>query len=208
MRFRWFFLGYLLMFSIPAGKTDIILLPALGYAMMLYATLRLCKYEKEFDRAKVILYAAIPIGIILLGLETYLTFVGENAIAAVKTLHTCFKWADELIEMAIMFFVYVGVRKMGDKTEIPALVKHSSRNMAIMFVYLLTEVAISLLYSFAPDLFKNFSLILIYPFVIGFLWRVLNLWMLFTCFLGIADTKEEEARERKEAEKEKAKKRR
>ena len=97
---------------------------------------------------------------------------------------------------------------MGDKTEIPALVKHSSRNMAIMFVYLLTEVAISLLYSFAPDLFKNFSLILIYPFVIGFLWRVLNLWMLFTCFLGIADTKEEEERERKEAEKEKAKKRR
>ena len=51
MRFRWFFLGYLLMFSIPAGKTDIILLPALGYAMMLYAALRLCKYEKEFDRA-------------------------------------------------------------------------------------------------------------------------------------------------------------
>ena len=84
MRFRWFFLGYLLMFSLPAGKTGITLLPALGYALMLYAALRLSKYEKAFDRVRVILYAAIPIGIILLGLETYLTFAGENAIAAVK----------------------------------------------------------------------------------------------------------------------------
>jgi len=94
---------------------------------------------------------------------------------------------------------------MGDKADFPALVKHSSRNMAVMFVYLLTETVISILYTAAPHLFENFGIIMLYPFIIGFIWRVMNLWMIFTCFLGIADTAEEEKRERKEREKEKAK---
>ena len=207
MRFRWFFLGYLLMFSLPAGSTEITLLPALGYALMLYAALRLCKYETAFNHAKKILYAAVPIGLAVLGVEIYLTVAGDGAIAAMKTVDTCLSWADELIEMAVMFFVYIGVRRMGDQTEIPALTKHSSRNMAVMFVYLLTEVSISMLHTFVPEVFEGFGLIMLYPFVIGFAWRILNLWMLFTCFLGIADTKEEEQREKLEAEKEMAKRR-
>ena len=77
MRFRWFFLGYLLMFSIPVG--EITILPALGYALMLYAALRLSKYEPAFDKSKKLLYVALPIGVVLLGLEIYLTVTGEGA---------------------------------------------------------------------------------------------------------------------------------
>ena len=97
---------------------------------------------------------------------------------------------------------------MGDKAEFPALVKHSSRNMAVMFVYLATEIVISILYTAIPSSFDNFRIILLYPFIIGFIWRVLNLWMLFTCFLGIADTEEEKKREQAEKAKEKAKRNR
>jgi hypothetical protein len=206
MRFRWFFLGYLLMFSIPVWEIKI--LPALGYALMLYAALRLSRYEPAFDKAKKVLYAALPIGVVLLGLEIYLTAMGEGALSAVKTVHTCVSWVDELAEALIMFFIYVGVRRMGDKADFPALVKHSSRNMSVMFVYLVTEIAVSVLYTVLPSAFDNFRIILLYPFIIGFIWRVLNLWMLFTCFLGIADTEEEKKREQADKAKEKAKRNR
>ena len=203
MRFRWFFLGYLLMFPIPVK--EITILPALGYALMLYAALRLSRYEPAFGKAKKVLYAALPVGIVLLGLEIYLTFAGNGAFPAVKAIHTAFKWTDEFAEAAVMFFVYVGVRRMGDNTEITALVKHSSRNMSVMLVYLLTEIIISVLYTAAPSLFTNFGIILLYPYALGFIWRVLNLWMLFTCFLEIADTEDEKKREQAEKAKEKAK---
>jgi hypothetical protein len=203
MRFRWFFLGYLLMFSIPVGEVKI--LPALGYALMLYAAVRLARYESAFDKVRKILYAALPVGVVLLGLELYLTLVGEGVAPFIRTVHTAVSWVDEFAEAAIMFFVYIGVRIMGDKADIPALVKHSSRNMAVMFVYLLSEVVLSILYTVAPSLFENFGMIMIYPFILGYIWRVLNLWMLFTCFLGIADTEDE--RKREQAEKEKAKRR-
>lgn len=203
MRFRWFFLGYLLMFPLPIGR--ITLLPALGYALMLYAMLRLSRYEAAFEKAKKMLYVALSIGIVRLGIEVYLTAVGENTPAIMETFHTCISMADELIEAAVMFFVYIGVRRMGDQTDIKALVKHSSRNMAVMVVYLPTEIIIALLSAFVPQVFENFAVIKLYPFIIGFIWRVMNLWMIFTCFLGIADTAEEKAREKAEKAKEKTK---
>ena len=203
MRFRWFFLGYLLMFSIPVGEVKI--LPALGYALMLYATLRLSRYEAAFDKAKKVLYVALPVGVVMLVLEILLTFMGKENLTAVSIIHEWISFADELTEAGVMLFTYVGVKIMGDKTDIPALEKHASRNMSVMFVYLFSTIAVFLIRKIAPSFFENenWRLILFLPFILGFIWRVLNLWMLFTCFLGIADTEDEKRRE--QAEKAKAK---
>ena len=205
MRFRWFFLGYLLMFSIPVGEIKI--LPVLGYALMLYAALRLSKYESAFEKAKKVLYVAMPVAAVMLVLEIFLTLMGTAQLPAVAAVHEWISFADELIEAAVMFFVYIGVKIMGDKTDITALVKHSSRNMSVMFVYLFSTVVIFVIRKVAPSVLtnENWRLILLLPFILGFVWRVLNLWMLFTCFLGIADTAEEKKRE--QAEKAKAKRR-
>ena len=203
MRFRWFFLGYLLMFSIPVGEVKI--LPVLGYALMLYAALRLSMYESAFLKAKKVLYAALPIAAIMLVLEMILTFKGEAELPVISAVHEWVSFADELTEAAVMFFVYIGVKIMGDKTDIPALVKHSSRNMSVMFVYLFSTIVIFGIRKIAPGVLadENWRLILFLPFILGFIWRVLNLWMLFTCFLGIADTEEE--KKRLSADKEKVK---
>ena len=203
MRFRWFFLGYLLMFSIPVGEIKI--LPVLGYALMLYATFRLSMYEPAFLKAKKVLYVATPIAAVMLVLEIFLTLMGKTNLPVVATIHEWVSFADELTEAAVMFFVYIGVKIMGDKTDIPALVKHSSRNMSVMFVYLFSTIVIFFIRKIAPSVLtnENWRLILLLPFILGFVWRVLNLWMLFTCFLGIADTAEEKKRE--QAEKAKAK---
>lgn len=190
MRFAWLFLGYLLMLSFPIG--EISLLPVLGYALMLFAVIRLSKFESVFGKAKLALYAALLIGVILLGLQIYLTAVGnDNTFNGFSTLYACVQWADELVEMLVMFFVYLGVRTIGEKAEYPALEKQAPRNMAVMLVYLAVEVVITVLRYAVPSLFTNFELIYIYPFIIGLIWRALNLWMFFKCYVGIATVDEE-----------------
>lgn len=191
MRFAWLFLGYLLMLSFPVG--EISLLPVLGYALMLFAMVRLSHFEGVFKRAKYALYAALPIGALLLVCQIYLTVMGENTFKGFELGYEIIQWADELIEMLVMFFVYIGIKTIGEKAEYPSIEKAATRNMAIMFVYLAFEVVITVLRHVNFEMFDgSFSILLFYPFIIGLVWRALNLWMLIKCYVGIASTEEEE----------------
>lgn len=190
MRFSWLFLGYLFMLSFPFG--EISALPVLGYALMLFASLRLSRFEEKLVPFKYVLYAAVPIGAALLAIQIYLSGAGDGAFTGSDVLYEVIQWADELIEMLAMFFLYIGVKRIGEKAEYPTLEKQATRNMAIMIVYLLFEVTVSVLRRLAPGLFTNFEVIFIYPFIIGLIWRALNLWMLFKCYVGIASADEEE----------------
>lgn len=185
MRFEWLFIGYLLMFSIPVG--GITLLPAAGYLIMLFAMLRLSRYEAAFEKAKRVLFAAIPIGAALLGFQIYASaVVGVSETKAYLYSYNAVRLLNECAEMGVMFFTYLGVKAMGVSAEIPALEKHASRNMAVMFVYFAFEMIMSALSLFVPHIFKGFEILLAYPFALGVIWRVLNLWMIITCYLGIA----------------------
>ena len=185
MRFEWLFIGYLLMFSIPVG--NITLLPAAGYLIMLYAMLRLSKYEAAFEKAKRVLFVAIPLGIALLVFQIYASFVsGVSETKAYLYSYNAVRLLSECAEMVVMFFTYLGVKAMGVSAEIPALEKHASRNMAVMFVYFVFEMIMSALSLFVPHVFNGFEILLAYPFALGVIWRVLNLWMIITSYLGIA----------------------
>lgn len=192
MRFEWFFIGYLLLFSIPVG--EITLLPFLGYSLMLFAAFRLAHFENAFQKVKHLLFAAVPIGAFLLILQIYLTVAGRSdAFSGFNHLYRTVEWADELIEMAVMVFVYIGVKAMGAKADIPSLENHARRNLSFMLVYLVSEIAIALLSQLAPQVFDGFAAVRLYPFIIGIIWRLLNLWMLFTCYLGLARADESTA---------------
>ena len=185
MRFEWLFIGYLLMFSIPVG--NITVLPAAGYLIMLFAMLRLSKYEAAFEKAKRVLFAAIPLGFVLLAFQIYASVNPEaETVKAYIYSYNSVRLLNECAEMGVMFFTYLGVKAMGANAEIPALEKHASRNMAVMFVYFAFEIVMSALSLFVPQIFKGFEIILAYPFALGVIWRVLNLWMIITCYLGIA----------------------
>ena len=172
------------MFSIPLG--EISLLPALGYALMLFAAYRLARFEAVFERMRRVLLAALPIGVILLSAQIYKSAAGDGVFAGFDIAYAAVEWADELIEMAVMFFFYIGVKIMGERADIPALVKHSTRNMTVMAVYLVLEAAVALLTVLAPQVFEGFAIIRLYPIAAGVIWRVLNLWTIFTCYLGLA----------------------
>lgn len=173
------------MFQLTFGK--ITLLPAAGYALMLFAMFRLSKFEPAFGMAKRVLYAAVPIGVALLALQLYSTALGDSPSPAwYEYVYNTVRVLSECAEVATMFFIYLGVREIGKNAEFPALVKHSTRNMAVMAVYFIFEMTMSALSIFAPGLFEGYEMIYLYPFIVGVIWRILNLWMIITCYLGVA----------------------
>ncbi len=188
MRFEILFLGYLLMFQLPVN--EITILPALGYSMMLFAMLRLQHFEAAFANAKKVLYFAIPLGCALLGLQIYKTYIGDGTpFSWYDAVYDSVRLASEISEMLTMFFVYVGVKRIGVNAEFRSLEKHASRNMAVMGVYFVITTLMTVL-SFTlsaqakeTDIFK---ISMLYPFIVGFIWRVLNLWMIITCYLGVS----------------------
>ena len=185
MRFEWLFIGYVFMFQITVG--NITLLPLLAYLIMLFAMVRLAKFENAFKKAMYALFVAVPIGGALLGLQIWKTVLPEIAsVQAFTYVYNTVRILSECAEMVIMFFVYVGVKIIGANTEIKSLEKHSSRNMAVMFVYFAFEMLMSVISIFAPSLIEGYEMIMLYPFIVGFIWRVLNLWMIITCYLGVS----------------------
>ena len=173
------------MFQITVG--NITLLPLLAYLIMLFAMMRLSRFEMAFQKAKLALFVAVPIGAALLFLQLFKTFSPiEAGTVWFNYTYNAVRILSECAEMVIMFFVYLGVKVIGANTEIKSLEKHASRNMAVMFVYFAFEMTMSLLSIFAPFLFEGYEIIMLYPFIVGFIWRVLNLWMIITCYLGVS----------------------
>lgn len=197
MRFEWLFMGYLLMFQLTYG--EITILPALGYLIMLYAMLRLSKFEAAFEKAKRVLYFAVPVGIALLALQVYKTSLGEGVLPYwYDYVYYPIRILSEIAECTTMFFVYIGVRTMGVKAEFPALEKHASRNMSVMLIYFVLEMVMTALSLTVPEIFEGYEIILFYPFVFGLIWRILNLWMIITCYFGL---EREDPDKKKETEK-------
>ena len=188
MRSIWLLIGFLLMFSFPVG--EITLLPVLGFALILFATLRIEKMEPSFKRAKYVLFAAIPIAAVLLGLQIYKTALGENAAAWYDTLYLITRLFCEAAECVTMFFLYLGIRMIGVNAEVPQLEKQSSRNMTLMLVYIVSFVFITLMRHLIPSSFEGFEVVAVYPFVLGYIWRAMNIWTAYTLLTKITVSKE------------------
>ena len=177
-------IGFILMMSFPLPKTSITLLPVLGFALILFSVLRMEKMEPIFKKAKFLLFIAIPISGALFGLQIFEGF-WKNAAwygAVYFTVHL----STEIAEIAVMVFIYIGVKTIGVKAEIPSLEKQSVRNMTLMAVYTVVYIAINLLNAFAPSLFKGFEFVVIWPFILGYIWRAMNIWMAFTLLTKIS----------------------
>ena len=179
--------GFLCMFSFPLQGTKVTLLPLLGFVLILFSVLRMEKMEQIFKKAKLILFIAIPISAVLLGMQIAISVgVGGKAI---DTVYIIIRLLTELCEAAVMVFIYIGVKKIGVNAELPSLEKHSSRNMTLMIVYIIIYLAINILHSAMPSLFTGFEFVIVWPFILGYLWRAFNIWMAYTLLTGITVSK-------------------
>lgn len=171
------------MFYIPAG--DISILPALGFSLILFSMLRLQKFEPVFKKAIYALYAAVPIGCVLLAMQIYTSLTASQP-EWYGAIYTTVRLLCEICEIATMFFIYLGIRRIGEQTEIRTLEKQASRNMSVMFVYFFIEILFSILKSTVPQIFSGFEMVIVYPFIIGMIWRAMNVIMAGYCYMKIA----------------------
>ena len=178
MRAIWLLIGFLLMFSFPLGEFTVF--PLGGFLLIFFAVLRLEKFEPIFRRSRYALYAAIPVSALVFVLQIYKTAFGESAAVWYEWTYVLSRILCELSEIAVMVFIYLGINIIGQKADVPALEKHSRRNLTVMLVYIVSEIAVTLLKNLLPQLFVGFEIILVYPFVLGYIWRALNVWTAFT----------------------------
>lgn len=178
-------IGFILMFSFPAGKITV--LPCLGFALILFFVLRMEKMEPIFKKAKIVLIVALPISVALLGLQIYDT-VASKAVWF-DAVYFAVRMACEVCELVSMVFIYIGVKIIGTNADVPSLEKQASRNLTVMAVYFISEIVMSALRFFAPSLFTGFEFVLIYPFIFGYLWHALNIWMAYTLLIKVSVTK-------------------
>ncbi len=184
MRAFYLLIGFLMMFRFPIPKTDITALPFLGFALILFSVLRMEKMEPMFKKAKTVLLFALPVSGALLALQIYSSAGGDGAW--LTTAITALAILTELAEAASMVFFYIGIKLIGANSETPSLEKQSSRNMTLMFVYLTVYLAMNLLNIFAPSVFDGFEFVLIWPFVLGYVWRAMNIWSAYTLLTKIS----------------------
>lgn len=196
MRLGWLLLGLLFMFYIPVGS--ITLLPLLGFLLIFYAVSRLEKFEAVFGRSKYVLYAAIPVSAVMLALQIWQGIAGEAFPAYATVTYTVFRLLCEACEMGTMFFIYLGVKTLGENADVKTLTKQPGRNMSVMFVFFLVETVFSILNLTVPQVFDGFEIVLLYPFAFGLIWRGLNAAMIFTCIWKIAPMSEEDIKAQQE----------
>ena len=176
------------MFSFPVG--EITILPVLGFLLMLFAILRMEKLEAAFKKVKYVLFAAIPIAALLLALQIYKTATGDAAARWYGVIYLAIRLLCEVAECCAMFFFYIGIKTVGANADVPQLEKQSSRNMTLMFVYIVSSVFITVMRLAVPDSFVGFEVVIVYPFVLGYIWRALNVYTAFTLMNKISVSRE------------------
>ena len=184
MRAIYLLIGFLCMFQFPIPKTDITFFPLLGFLLMLYSVLRMEKMEPAFKKAKVALIVAIPISAALFGLQIFST-VGKSG-AWFSYTYAAIRILTEIAEIVTAVFLYIGIKIIGSNAEIPSLEKQSIRCMSFMAVYVFVYTAINLLNLFRPEVFSGYEFVTVWPFVIGYIWRALTVWMAFTLHTKIS----------------------
>ena len=188
MRAILLLIGFALMVSYPIGQ--ITLFPLGGFVLIFLAILRMEQVEPAFKKTRYPLYVAFPIAAAVLALEIYATAVGKSTFSGFNAVYTTARILCEIAEGATMFFIYIGMKIIGSNAEVPALEKQSGRNMTVMFVYLVSQIGISLLRLTVPSIFVGFEIVIIYPLALGVLWRAMNIWSAYTLMTKISVSRE------------------
>lgn len=184
-------IGFMLMISFPLPLGSITFFPLGGLILILFAVCRMEKLEPTFKKARIALYVAIPIAALVLALQIYETVLGNAVFSGFNLISDAVHMLGEYAEGAVMAFIYVGVKIIGQNADIPALEKQSGRNMTVMTVYLVSQLGISLLWIFARGIFEGFEMVLLYPPILGLLWRAMNVWTAYTLMTKVSVSKDQ-----------------
>ena len=183
MGFGLLFVGYMFFFSYPYMEGMLDIPPELlGLVVSWFGVKTLSEYECGWDVLKRYYLILLPSAAIKLGLQI-LSLLGilESASAL---------WAYVFEAMMIVFnlLLLVAIYKIAEETEVMSIKAKAKRNIIIMMFYYALTIVFSLPFDFIKNTFTYlsvnyyFNLVL---FLISYLWRFLNLALIFSCYMWI-----------------------
>ena len=191
MGFGFLFLGYFFLLNLPVGNVDI-LPDVLGWLLMFGGLRRLCWYcpqDKSFPRAKLVLIPAAVLSVLVFVLDIVMAGGESPVLFTAQLLYSVLQGAYEL-------FLLLGIHRLAVSVELPKLAARAGRMLAFTAVYYLlqlvyyTGIMNAALPSYSAAYVQNYLAFAIY--ILGYLWLLLTLALLFTCYARICLEGDEE----------------
>lgn len=195
MGFGLLFIGYLFMFSFPYHGFDI-LPDILGFLIAYFGLKTLSDYGCGFDNLKRYFYVLLPASAITAIIQLIGLFWKKLSFLSVwEYIYTAFLL---LYNVLLLIAVY----KIADDTDLKSIKAKAKRNLYLGIVY----YALVLFLNFPIDFIHRLNLYLteklsigLVLFLFGYVWMILNLSLIFNCYMWICPPGDEEMplRERK-----------
>ena len=188
MGFGLLFIGYLFLFSFPYKSFDIA--PDLiGFIISYLGIRKLSEYGCGFDNLKKYFYILLPAGFLTLVLQLLSLFGIDVTILNL--------WSYVYIALLFVYNILLltSIYKIAKDTDLRSIMAKSKRNLYIGVIYyalmLFFEFPVKFVRNIKDFLVADYSLGFIL-FVMGYLWLILNLIIIYNCYMWICEPGDED----------------
>jgi len=185
MGFGILLLGYPLILSVTLHSMGFCF-EILGYLIMFRALSVLSEYGNYFRYAKYAVSALIPLGAFSLILQSFSWFGADELYETVSSV-TSVPYS-MLLAVALLVFhmlLLLAVKTIAREVDLPKLVTEASRNIVVTWLYFFAAIASSFLNVPAVTEILPYYKLLGYVSMFGVIWMLLNLKMIFVCYMRI-----------------------
>lgn len=194
MGFGFLFLGYLFMFSFPYKTLDVF--PDLiGFVISFIGIFKLSKYGYSFDRVKKYLYILIPASL----LELILQILGltQNDVSLYTGI---FNPVYSALILVYNILLLISIRNIALGTDMLSIGAKALRNIYIAIIYYGINIVLSFPIGYIQELklaleSRYFAVTML---VFGYIWLILNIALIFNCYMYICDENDVEMLTKKE----------
>lgn len=194
MGFGFLFIGYLLTFLLyltlqALGFGSLALLG--GYALMLYALTKLCRFHASFSLAKWSLIPLLLTGIYRLLQDADTLFLWNVAFAG-DTVAAVMDWVEFCLSVLFQFALLYGIRMLADGVELKKISAAAMRNTIVYGIYAALYIVGNLSFAASFRQYLTFSTVLF-----NIAWLALNLLLIVSCAKNICPAGDEEVTPRR-----------
>ena len=185
MGFGILLLGYPLILSVTLHSMGVCF-ELLGYLIMYRALTLLCEYGKYFRYAKYAVTGLMPLGVFSLARQC-LSWFGADALYETVYSVTALPYT-VLLAIGLLVFhmlLLIAVKEIAQEVDLPKLVTEARRNMIVTWLYFAAAIASSFMNVPAVTDVLPYYKLLGYVSLFGVIWMLLNLKMIFVCYMRI-----------------------
>ena len=186
MGFGILFIGYF-MATLMSINTIGSVMRLLGYVLVLVATRKLSKYHRAFDAVSLATALMMAVSLLLVVYDAS-SFLYEMLIVDTQLLPPAFRTVVGYVEMALTFVFSAvllwAIRLIAIQTQVQKIAVGAVRNFVFICIYYVLSLIGMLPFPFAQ---KYTSVVGAPVLILYFVWIILNLVLIYTCYARICD---------------------